>query len=431
MESGSDVPRPLGALVSLGGSPEPVIWVLNRLQPEIVLLFVSRDSSREVGRVMGALDYQVRAFDQIVTPSVEVLSECYRVLRQELPRKLAHWGLRAADLAVDYTGGTKPMSAALVLATADQVHQYSYVGGVERDKGGLGVVVAGKERVWFVQNPWKDLARDELMRVAVLFQNVRYLIAHDELVALAEQADAETRPLLAALAKLALGLAHWDAFGHTKAVPLLGDSFGFFKVYALSSDHARWRGFAAEIEASLSFLRRIPAKSGSTPVEVLEGGRAVILDLIANADRRARVEHKYEDAVARLYSCVERAARFRLLARTPAIDNEKVPPALVPEVLREEFTRRFGDGAKPVLKMPLDASFQLLAALEDPLGAAFAARQAEARMLLALRNRSILGHGMEPVTEEGYRRFRAFVVSLLAVGEEELPRLPEPPAVVE
>jgi len=138
-------------LVSLGGSREPVLYTLNHKQPAHVLFFVSPQSEAEIQPIIQALTFRC-TFDRIVSPSAEVLGDCYRVLREHLPGKLAQWGLSMADLMVDYTGGTKTMSTALVLATIEEVQRYSYVGGVERDKGGVGVVLEGRERMWYVQN---------------------------------------------------------------------------------------------------------------------------------------------------------------------------------------------------------------------------------------------------------------------------------------
>ena len=140
-------------LVSLGGSPEPVIYTLGRQQPEYILFFVSAESAGQIQVIIRELPYQCRDFDRILSPSAEILGDCYSAVRDHLPNKLAQWGLSPAELLVDYTGGTESMSAAIVLATIEQAHRYSYVGGVERDKGGVGVVLDGRERMHYIQNP--------------------------------------------------------------------------------------------------------------------------------------------------------------------------------------------------------------------------------------------------------------------------------------
>jgi hypothetical protein len=71
------------------------------------------------------------------------------------------------------------------------------------------------------------------------------------------------------------------------------------------------------------------------------------------------------------------------------------------------------------------AAYYLLEALGDDLGRAFTARQDEIGQLLSLRNLSPLGYGENPVGREGYERFRALLMELLALDDSALPRLPE------
>lgn len=145
-------------LVSLGGSAEPVLYTLGRQQPEYILFFVSAESAGQIQGIIRGLPYQCRDFDRLLSPSAESLGDCYRALRDQLPSKLAQWGPSPQELLVDYTGGTKSMSAAIVLATMEQAHRYSYVGGVERDKGGVGVVLGGRKRMHYIQNRWREVA---------------------------------------------------------------------------------------------------------------------------------------------------------------------------------------------------------------------------------------------------------------------------------
>jgi CRISPR-associated protein (TIGR02710 family) len=417
------LPRPRAMLVSLGGSPAPVLHTLNEQRPQYVLFFVSPTSAGEVQTVIKGLQYRCVDCDRIMSASAEVLAECYRAIRDELPAHLERWGVGFEELAVDYTGGTKSMSAALVLATADRVHGYSYVGGVERDKGGLGVVIDGRERMWYLQNPWKELVRDELVRVRVYFGAARYRTAYEELEGLAARATADSQPLLQALGNLALGYGNWDDFRHREAARHLGQAYEFLRVFALGSSRAAWGQLASAVKGNLEFLGPFSDKKRG------EGARraALIPDLLANADRRARVERKHEDGVARLYSCLERGARFRLLARPEPIDTEEVSPKDVPAALLDEFERRYLERGQGRLKLPLLASYQLLDALGDEMGVRFMARETEIRRLLDLRNRAYLGHGERPVGEAEYSRFREMLVGLLDLREQDLPVFPALP----
>jgi CRISPR-associated protein (TIGR02710 family) len=404
-------------LVSLGGSREPVLFTLNQQRPAHVVFFVSPQSETELQMVIKGLNFLCR-FNHIVSPSAEDLGECDRALREQLPTMLAQWGLSEDDLVVDYTGGTKSMSAALVLATVERAQRYSYIGGVERDKGGVGVVLDGRERMLYVHNPWKEWAQEERKRISLYFATARYATALSELQRLQQHADAAEQSLLRALASAVEGYRDWDNFRHQAALPKLGEqALRFLKPYALGrTQNAALARFVLEVETNLEFLRRFAAASTRD--------EAYVLDLIANADRRARIEGKYEDAVARLYSGLERAARFRL-RRQYRINTEDVKREQLPEVLREEYTPKYLDPRDGKLKVPLVAAYRLLEALGDELGGAFTLRQEEILELLNLRNSSPLGHGESPVGADGYERFRSVLIALLALDESALPRFPE------
>src|SRR5215510_15851430 len=89
-------------LMSLGGSPEPVLFTLNQQRPAYVVFFVSPQSEVELQTIIKGLDFPHR-FACIVSPSAEDLGDCYRALREQLPARLAQWGLSEDDLVVDYT----------------------------------------------------------------------------------------------------------------------------------------------------------------------------------------------------------------------------------------------------------------------------------------------------------------------------------------
>lgn len=61
------------------------------------------------------------------------------------------------EVIVDYTGGTKVMALALVLATIKYGGDYAYINGTERSKDGVGIVVPGTEKVLFRSNPWNSI----------------------------------------------------------------------------------------------------------------------------------------------------------------------------------------------------------------------------------------------------------------------------------
>jgi len=121
-----------------------------------------------------------------------------------------------------------------VLATVERAQRYSYIGGVERDKGGVGVVLGGRERMLYVHNPWKEWAQEEHKRISLYFAAARYATALDELQRLQQHADAAEQGFLRALASAVAGYRDWDNFRHRDALPKLGEqALRFLKPYAL------------------------------------------------------------------------------------------------------------------------------------------------------------------------------------------------------
>lgn len=267
-----------------------------------------------------------------------------------------------------------------------------------------------------LHNPWEAWAQEEKKRLRLYFATGRYEMAWQELQRLLAHLESGEREVLRAVASAVEGYRDWGNFRHRNALPRLGQALRFLKPYALGVSDQVCSQFVLELEANQTFLQRLTARDTRN--------EAYILDLVANADRRARLEGKHEDAVARLYSALERGARFRLQG-THGMHTEDVKPQQIPETLRDEYEQKYRDPRDGKLKVPLLATYRLLDALGDDLGQAFVAQQDEIRELLGLRNQSPLGHGEDPVGEAGYRRFRSLLLDLLGIDDAALPRFPE------
>jgi CRISPR-associated protein (TIGR02710 family) len=155
-----------------------------------------------------------------------------------------------------------------------------------------------------------------------------------------------------------------------------------------------------------------------------------VADLIANAQRRGDLEARYDDAVARLYSALEMAARVRLEA-AHGVRVSSTAPQQVPPSLRDEFCRRYGrvreDGTE-YLKIPHFAAYRLLAEVKDELAERYFSREKSIKSLMDQRNSSILAHGDRPVGERVYRELVLLVCEVAVVKEADLPRFPDLPA---
>lgn len=424
---------PKALIVSVGGSPAPVIFSLNRNRPEYVIYFTSRGSRKEVReKIEPELEFKPRDHEILVTPDEQNLEASVAELLREIPRLLDLWGLSFSDLVGDYTGGTKSMSAALVLALAERGCPYSYVGGKSRSKDGLGVVQDGHESMLFHINPWDALAVGPCRDAQLLFNRCRFMSVRDLAARTAARTDRH-RPFFEALQHLAEGYYDWDNFNHARALQLLKRGESQLRNYAAASPQAGVRRFHEAVAANLPLLEGITQELGrlvkSNPgkkdkAESVGDTSLLVMDLIANAIRRAEIEFKYDDAVTRLYSAVEKLAKHRLLVAY-GINNSAVDLAKIPEALHGELESCANAREGGKIQIPLHKSYELLADLGDPLGTTYMAQAEELRKVLGVRNMSLLAHGFTPVSEETYRKLLAIALDFLGLTVEELPRLPK------
>jgi CRISPR-associated protein (TIGR02710 family) len=110
----------------------------------------------------------------------------------------------------------------------------------------------------------------------------------------------------------------------------------------------------------------------------------LVADLLANAERRA-VQGRYDDATARLYRALEMQGQIAFQELTGA-STGNVPEEKIPAALREEYALRYRDPQDGKIKIPLEATFRLLHAVDHPLGQQFLAHQEDFRRLLLARN---------------------------------------------
>jgi CRISPR-associated protein (TIGR02710 family) len=242
-----------------------------------------------------------------VAENPEDLVSCFRAARLCVDW-LSGQGVPAADVLVDFTGGTKPMSAALALATIPLGCQLHYVGGDERNKSGVGQVVTGSEVLLPQENPWDIMALPQQQRAALLFNRCHFGAAKDVLAgALSMARTPRLRQYLEIAVPLMEFYAAWDAFRHADAAEVLrrGGPLERLRVFAAATEEPAVRGLLGQVEASAAFFQRMrQATGGFQPGRLC---REHVLDLLGNATRRA-CEDKFDDAVARLYRAVEMAA---------------------------------------------------------------------------------------------------------------------------
>ena len=423
-------------IISVGGSPSPIIQSISQQQPDYLILFASSASrTAAVEQIIPVLPHIPRDHEFIVTPDEQDLEVCVATLRDRLPGVLKTWRLGYDDLAADYTGGTKTMSAAMVLSLSRHIDNFSYVGGTQRDKGGLGIVQDGHGQMLQMKNPWNELAIETLADYSLLFNRCRYLPAAE----LAEETARRTparKQLFDALKVTAEAYNLWDGFQYSKGLNIMRQADSRLRSVSAESAQRQLNFLQQHVTANLALLEKIVTEhnllvrsataDNKHHVTALkqDSGQAIICDLLANAVRRAEIEHKYDDAVARLYSAIEKMAKVRLKLGY-GINNSNVRPEQVPELLRDELVRECTTTREELsIKLPLHKSYQLLAAFDDSVGSAYSKNETELAQVLSIRNMSLLAHGFEPVSSDTYTKLLAIALDFLGIEKEKLPIFP-------
>lgn len=399
-------------LCTVGGSPAPILHTLRALRPACVWYVFSPETREVVDAIHAQLDWHPDR-DLLPLDRFEELGPCYRVVRGVLPGLLAKWRVDPAEVVVDYTGGTKTMSAALVLAATELFHRFSYVGGARRDKDGVGTVLDGCERSHYQANPWADLAVREIDRAARLWDHLLLDAAADILDEAAARVPHPARLGMLALAARGLAARHRLDFKSATA-DLRKAASQATLVFDGRDDH----GLVAALSGAADITTACSKGDGPT----------LLRELLDNALRTAG-QGRFEDAAARLYRAMELDAQLRLEAATGgAIAGGRVDPAKpLPPALADWPPCRPREDGSPA-RLAQEACHLALARLGDPASQAVAAdidagNHSRWRRATRQRNASILAHGTDTIGEKGFATMQGVATDLLAfdLGREHAP----------
>lgn len=417
----------IGLIISLGGSPEACAFAIGS-DISYLLVFASEQSRGLIGEIQRLVEQKGDRWpthtQQLITENPEDLISCYRTLEKSVFPWLRQNDLEASDIRVDFTGGTKCMSAALVLYSSLHIDTLTYVGGNTRTKDGLGPATTS-DYLKSSTNPveitlssiWKEWSR--------LAKQARYeLIAESAEQRKNQVNDSGLKQICEIVGLVYRAIAAWDRLQPPKYIGDLGSALAKIETYLAERNMGDIRKWSVQLTALLDHMKAIQSGNECTQ------GNALIHNLVANAIRRGEKECRFEDAVARFYSAMERLMQMRIREAYGDSPN-KFPLTAVPERLRTEYSLKFQlESDSKFIRFGLDAGMRLLAEKGNPAGLAFVSPDGPwqgQQSLLQMRNHSLLGHGITPVSQDNYRRFRDEFLKLWNVDEKALPKVPELP----
>ncbi|MEY6433627.1 TIGR02710 family CRISPR-associated CARF protein [Thioalkalicoccus limnaeus] len=287
-----------------------------------------------------------------------------------------------ARFVADYTGGTKTMSAALVMAALElDGIALQIITGARAD---LIKVHDGSQSGLAIYTEGIRLRRAMAPYLAA-WGRFAYGEAADGLAGLAAPRDATLRGELQIATGLSRALDAWDRFDHQSALRGM-------EIYRnrIGATAGAWFTAAKCLTSSVDDPKRTPAQ---------------LWDLWLNAHRRA-AQARYDDAVARLYRLIEWTAQW--LLRTKGIDTSDLDASQVPSGLQ------VAPATNGKLKVGLRDAWELAAHhLDGPVRAFVEQERDHLLDHLLRRNGSILAHGETPVGPTDWAAFSGWAETAL------------------
>lgn len=379
---------------------EGIVFSIKRENPEFLCFFVTPKSNKEtLPLIVSKLGINKGTYRVIEHGEADDIQELYMHYDGVL-RDIINEGFSPEEIVIDYTSGTKSMSAALfAVGIAREVGAVTYISGKRDDSGR---VIQGTEKQVSPNITMLRMAI-KLDRFSKLFNSYQFEACMSLLSEFEKKISQETvKEKLAFLESLTRAYMLWDRFDTERSLK------------ELTELSRRNEGFLRELEikGQLDRNKELLYREKQSKYSVER-----IVDLFKNAERRFE-EGKYDDAVARLYRTIEYMAQVRLFTNHNGIETgdldmdrlrEKLDKATI-----EELEKKRSEGK---VKVGLVDSFFLLYKLGDKMGRRFVNEfndsNSELKKYINLRNQSILAHGFTPIGREGAEKLKGIVESYL------------------
>lgn len=377
-------------ILTVGGSCEPLVNAIKIHRPDFVYFVCSPTSQivvngpgklcQEKGSVVSQTDLDPEHYKIWVLSDPDNFESCYQELKELAEDLKRNFDERGRQVIANYTGGTKTMSVTLaIMALNEENWDLEFNRGPRQD---LIKIRGGDLPV--LMNKWTVFVEYQLQIVEHFIKNFHYSEAFDLLTKLLQKPiSADYMQKIQKFCNLCQVFDNWDRFNHEEALKLLEPFAGDYLDHFLA-------------------LKRIVGKIKNT-------GYEPVIDLLNNAERRA-VQKRYDDAVARLYRAIEMLAQIRL-KQGYNIDTSCVKIETLPKEIQENYRKSADKSGK--IQLPLKRAYELLFALNDPLGKLFFERERQITDALKRRNYSILAHGTEPLGEKDFSKVKEVLVGFI------------------
>ncbi|AUW94338.1 CRISPR-associated protein [Sulfobacillus thermotolerans] len=381
-------------IITVGGSPDPILSAWRSLQPEFTIFVCSEDNTTtgEAGSYRYVTDKNPRAITISKTLSLapesytiqlvptDDLVTAYHLIKQTLQQ--FHVTYPNATLHANYTGGTKSMSAALVLAASEAEYvKVSVMAGARND---LIKVSAGTESLQPVEMSEVQTQRDASLMLSH-WQSYSYESAAQGLDNLLNGlANMHLRSELTYARAISRAFQLWDRFQHQDALATLA----IFEKKMTSALRAYY----------------IDLKELTHSNKPLIGRFLQLWDLWLNAQRRA-AQQRYDDAIGRCYRLIEASGQWILGMYD--IDSSKVEMETIAPYAEDLGINMGKEGP---YKLALMQIWTLVPHIhKGPLSMVIKEQKGAMQNLLSIRNHSLCAHGFSPISQDEWNQWNTWL----------------------
>lgn len=403
-------------VLSVGGTPEPLIKVIKSLNPNLVYFLHTKETQQITQNIISEtgdlIEYRFEKLD-----NSDDLEEAFlksRIIMSNLKEE-------NYTINVDFTGGTKTMVAGLVLATIKEECDYTYVGTsstIGRDKYGVGTVKTGFEQIKKQFDPFETYAVFEFENGKQFFNKYQFEASYENFKSAQNKLEDTSLIEIAGIyIKIVNFYDKWDKFNDKIGNSRLNYYLENEIKNVIDNNPKLEKHFKQkepelynQINNNIKFLNK---KLSSYDKNIKKDINYYLPDLLNNISRRIE-EGKYDDAVARLYRCIELIAQLNLnqidlinentlkVNKTFLIDKKRFINNADFEtyniVERMKPTNWYNKNKKS-FGLTLTNSYKLLKCFNIEIGDKYL-NDNDLRNNVKMRNESILAHGLNSITME-------------------------------
>jgi CRISPR-associated protein (TIGR02710 family) len=417
-------------LLTAGTAPEPLKKCLEEAKEErkpLIYILYGRpfpgQSPSPLENASEVRDFAIKMGFKVISlevPDPEDLQECIRICETAVRSAIDHG---AKTIIANYTGGTKPMSAALVHTVLTKIPfgpkvYLDYIGGIARDKSGRVLRESMKTRR--EAETYQSERVDQALAIA---KNYRFMEAISIL------RDIEIKGRSAFIKDGLESLCLWDQFQYQEAEKKISSLIytakivrGEEKLAKLAETILDLSKYARRLSYLISKLQSLESKDREAIEDLAsdrEGLGILSIDAYNNAERRL-IEGRWIDVALRSYRAVEVAVQAVLISRY------KINPwdpdwSLLQVPLQEQLRSCLGLQKLP-REITLGTGYALLEVFHGDLGIS-----EPLKSLQTIRNHSFLEHGYQKISEkaasqsiEYSKKILTKLLSLIDLTEEKI-----------